>query len=239
MLALAISNCAIAEILHYDGTVFPEDAGWNIEFTGQCDRWIEDGLLNQYCELGRNPGPTGEIDSYTKSLSNFAGTERFFVEFDCESSISDEVLEQSATPTAFACFGTSGVGYRVTITSTRARFFLDSGIPFEFVDISPGPHKYRLELTPGAFSWAIDDKEVYSGVSEGPYPSQDSFVVFLGRHHHLDNHIRWDYITFGDLDSPIPSASNWGLVVLGLLLANAGTLIYRCNPLHLVSSSNR
>jgi hypothetical protein len=206
----------------------PELDGWQREGSFDCDRWIEDGWFHQFCELGEWEEPIGETDAYRTSLAGFAGVENFFVEWVVETDIPAAILEVSGVATNVTAGGNGAAFYHTTITDERVQLLRDTDIPLVFVDIEPGvPHKYRIELTPSSFKWLIDDEVVHSGTPEGPYPTEDSYLVWMSRHYLFDNNSGWDYIEFGSVEpTPIPTASGWGLTILTLLVLTTGTLVF-------------
>ena len=74
----------------------------------------------------------------------------------------------------------------------------DPHIPILFFDIDPEvPHTYRLELQPGTYTVYIDGEIVDAGVSEGPYPTADSTIVFGARAAIEASVTRWNFVRLG------------------------------------------
>jgi hypothetical protein len=218
-----------AQVVVYDGSVMPESDGWQREGSFDCDRWIDEGWFYQFCELPEGwPEPIGETDVYRKFLADFADVEGFFIEWVVETDIPASILEVSGVATVVAAGGNGAARYHTTITDERVQLLRSTTIPLVFVDIEPDvPHKYRVELTPTSFAWLIDDEVVHSGVPEGPYPTEGSYLVWGSRHYLFDCTAEWDYVKFGVLDPPIPTVSTWGVVVMALLILTAGTILFR------------
>jgi hypothetical protein len=224
----ASAGLSLGQVVTYDGSVMPELDGWQREGSFDCDRWIEDGWFHQFCELGEWEEPIGETDVYRKSLAGFAGVGNFFVEWVVETDIPASILQVSGVGTNVAIGGNSPAFYHTTITDERVQLLRSTSIPLVFVDIEPDmPHKYRIELTPSSFKWLIDDEVVHSGTPLDQFPTDASFMVWGSRHYLFDNNSRWDYIEFGALESaPIPTVSEWGIVVMTLLVLTTATVVF-------------
>jgi len=197
---------ARAEVVVYEGDVFPETAGWERAGSSDCDRWIQDQWLHQFCGLGKGQGPVGETDYYQQPLVALAGTVQFFVEWRVHSDVPASVI--GGTPTVVSAFGNSGTNYHTTITDTRVRCWRDNLLPIIYVDYEAGPHILRVEHCHASlcgehqFTWYIDGEVVHSGMAEGPYATPDSKIIWGPSHYQFDNHCQWDFVRYGTVPAP-------------------------------------
>jgi hypothetical protein len=194
-----------AEVITYDGSVYPETVGWERVGSEDADRWIDDGWFCHFLELGVwEPGPLGEADFYKRSLGSFAGVGTFFMEWQVETDAPSSILDSSGVPVVVSAGGRSAAFYHTTITDSRVQLFRDTDIPLVFVDIEPGvPHSYRLELHGAeSYAWYIDGELVDYGVPEGPYPTESSVLNWGAQHHTFDTNCRWDYVNYGVIPEP-------------------------------------
>lgn len=171
-----------AKIETYEGDMRPETVGWERVGTLDADRWIERGWFFQSVQLGAwAPPPFGEFDGYQRSLGDFDGAERFFIEWRVATDVPSTDLE--GTPAGLSAAGTAAANYHFTITADQVRVIRDNLLPIIFVDIAPDvPHRYRLELYANESYWCYVDGEIIdSGVPEGRYPNPDSVIIWWAR----------------------------------------------------------
>ena len=77
---LALAANAGAQVVSYEAISFPEDVGWERDTFCNPERSLVDGWLVQHVETGECGGPPGgDRDSYTRSITGFAGGGAFFV----------------------------------------------------------------------------------------------------------------------------------------------------------------
>ena len=203
---LALTVATFADVVTYEGEVFPENAAapWERLGTFDADRWIENGWFHQYCDLGVWPGPRfGEDDWYRRSLADFAGEQAFFIEWVVETDAPSIILDFFGTPTVLSAFS-NGAYYHFTFTDERVLVMRGTALPLVYANIEPGvPHTYYLELRGlRQYAWYIDGELIDAGVPRGPYPTSDSGVIWGARHDTYENHARWDYVRYGRIPEP-------------------------------------
>jgi hypothetical protein len=154
--------------------------------------------LVQYAEIV-DPGPPEwpEQDYYEQSLPAYSNIESLFLEWRTETDGSREGIPAVA-PAVITASGRMGIGYHFTIARDQVRF-IDSDLTVLYVDIEPGlAHTYRLELRSDAsYMWFIDGTIVDTGPAPGPYPTDDSVVVFGASAAGGPITASWDYVRFG------------------------------------------
>ena len=228
---LVLAGHATAQVVSYDGTAFPEDAGqgWiRLDRVFLADRSFDGGWFVQDAEIA-DPGPPqqGESDYYVRDLDDQAGFQEWFLEWVV---VSDGPEAFSAVaPASIVAGGNTGGFYHFVIANDKARFLRSSQLPIVIVDIEPDvPHVYRLELVgEESYRFLIDGLEVDSGVPEGPYPTADSSITFGHAAAIEASMTRWDRIEFGTPPPPIPTTSTWGVVVMTLGLLTVGSVFLR------------
>lgn len=192
---------ALAQVVSYEADSFPERERWlHLEQVLQGDRWLEDGWLFQEVDILPDPPFEGERDSYRRNIPDLAGTatDNFFLEWVVETNGPEAF--GAVAPCSMVAAGQSGVLYHFTIARDEVRLLRDFQIPLLFFDIEPNmPHTYRLELQPGTYTVYIDGDIVDAGVSEGPYPSDNSFVVFSATGAIETSVTKWDFVRLGVL----------------------------------------
>ena len=204
--ALGVGSSVSASVASYDGSVYPESAGWERLGTQDAERWLEDGWFYQYPRLGEwEPGPLGEADFYQRSLAMLAGAETFFLEWRMETTAPGVLLDTWQTPVVLVAGGSSGTKYHFTVTADRVRVIRDNFLPIITVDVEPDvAHIFRLELVAQeSYAWYIDGHLVDSGAPEGPYPTSSSVLVWGAQHVAYESTTRWDYISYGQIPEPM------------------------------------
>lgn len=231
VLFFAMVATVCANTVTYEGDVFPEEVGWERVGTLDADRSLDGGLFVQFLQLGVwAPEPFGEADFYRRSLKDFAGAAVFFIEWRVETDAPSSILDVSATPVALSAGGSAAANYQMKITDTKVQLWRSNFLPILLLDITGGvPHTYRLELhTDQWYAWYIDGELVDAGTPEGPYPNNDSVVIWGARHHYVDNTTRWDYVRFGTIEpEPIPTVSQWGVVIMALFFITTGAIVLK------------
>ena len=205
----ALAAPVLAGVVSYEATSFPDEQNWERRETiVPAERWLDGGWFVQYAELA-DPGPPhlDEEDIYEYSLAEFAGADRFFVEWRMETNGPREGFP-NVSPAALVVSGRGAVWYHFTMADDQVRFIRDPSVPILFVDIEPGvPHIYRLDLFGDEFyTWQIDGELVDYGIPEAPYPTSDSVIVFGARAAGEPITARWDYIRFGEVPEPASGA---------------------------------
>ncbi|MCH7721349.1 MAG: hypothetical protein IH988_10250 [Planctomycetes bacterium] len=193
-----------AQVVAYEGTSFPETEGWDRDTFCEPERWLEADQLFQQVDLDPcPPGPNGGRDSYSRSLSDFAGQSTFFVEW-CMQTDGDSSEIDGTAPALLSAGGFSGVLYHFTIAKDQVRFLRDTLLPILWIDIEPEvAHTYRLELFgPDLYVWYIDSELIDWGVPEGAYPSEDATIDFRAKAWYLESTTQWDYIRYGTIPEP-------------------------------------
>jgi len=191
-----------AAIVSYEGNSFPDEVGW---YVGQnwcnTEEWVDAGRFYQdveFCE-GYDP-PEGQQSSYRRSLADFIGADRFFVEWRVQTTGDRSELPFTA-PAAFVVYNGGSVSYHFTIADNQLRFIRDNRLPVLYPEITPGfAHTYRLELYDDVlYALYIDGDVVDAGVPEGPYPSVEPEVIFRAKAQFVESTTIWDYIRWGDI----------------------------------------
>jgi len=73
----------------------------------------------------------------------------------------------------------------------------------------------------------MDGAVIAAGVAEGFYPTSESSVIFGSQAALVDSETRCDRINFGELQpEPIPAVSDWGVVIVTLLVASSGAIVF-------------
>ena len=193
----------VAGIVSYEATsFFPERVGWiRIHQPFLADRWLDDGWLFQNPELvDEGPVIFGEDDFYRRDIPELAddAIDNFFLKWMVETD--GPQAFGAVAPCSMVAGGISGVLYHFTIAKDKVQLKRDSQIPLVFFDIEPDvPHTYRLELQPGTYTVYIDGEVVDAGVSEGPYPTADSTIVFGARAAIEASVTRWNFVRLGQI----------------------------------------
>jgi len=139
----------------------------------------------------------GEQDAYVRSITEFNGEPRFFLQFRVETDGDrSEIPRGAPTVVAMSCF--CAVNYHITVAQDLVKFLRDVDLPIWFIEIEPGlPHTYRIELYPDRYAFYIDTDLIDEGVPEAPFPAHDSRITWLGGSWDLPCENAWDYIRYG------------------------------------------
>ncbi|MEE9297212.1 MAG: IPTL-CTERM sorting domain-containing protein [Phycisphaerae bacterium] len=230
---LVAADLGFGQIVSYDATSFPEDTGddWTrLDFINLADRWLEDGWLIPAPIVLPCPPQCTTQDFYRRELEDQTGLDRWFLTWVMTTD-GPEVFSAGA-PAAIVASGNNGVSYHFTIAKDEVRFLRDAALPIVFTDLTPGAHVFRLELDntppPGTYLFKIDGEVIDSGTAERIFPKTDSFIVFGARAAVEDSTTKWNFIEFGSMDKQeVPTLSQWGILVLTLLLLAAGTILFK------------
>jgi len=138
------------------------------------------------------------MDRFIRPLDDFIGADRFFIEWQVESTGSREEIDGVA-PAAMVAAGFSGVGYNFVISKDLVRFARDFVPGLTWIRIEPDvPHTYRLELFEAElFIVYVDGEEIIRGEPNGPFPRARDVISCRGKSWYLESTNRWDYVRYG------------------------------------------
>lgn len=207
LLIAASAGSALAEVVSYEGTAFPEDeelAPWSREGSQSEIRWVEDGWFVQRPGQGPWPWPHGDEDFYRRGISEFHGVSSWYLEWRVQTDGPSDIIGAVA-PCVIAAGDFEGNLYHFTIAADAFRFIGDWGSTNLFFDLHPGEfYTFRLEIHgSAAFQIFVDNELLASGVPDEPYPTQSARITWGARYYRGDHTTRWDYIRYG---GPIPDA---------------------------------
>lgn len=175
----------------------PVSEGWDLVHQICAETWIDDGWYYQQLDGDACPPPGGAQDAYVRSITEFNGEPRFFLQFRVQTD-GDRSEIPSGAPVAVAMFNFFGISYNITVARDQVKFLRDVDLPIWFIEIEPGvPHTYRIELYPDRYAFYIDTYVIDEGVPEGPYPAHDARITWLGKLRCLPCENAWDYIRYG------------------------------------------
>ncbi|RJP38785.1 MAG: hypothetical protein C4547_04050 [Phycisphaerales bacterium] len=188
-----------AQVDTYECDALPEPPGWEV-LSRVCDpeTWLEDGWYHQRVDHRSCEPPGGGRESFVRSLAEYLGKTRFFAEVRLGSDGPRSEIPGGG-PGAFALGSNGIVNYTFFIADDQAKLNRDNRFPIIFVDIEPGvPHTHRIEsYDDDLYVWYIDGEIVDSGIPEGPFPSFQPSITWVGRAWYADNEVHWDYIRYG------------------------------------------
>ena len=193
---------ALADVVSYEAASFPEEEGWQRSTFCTPDRWIEDGRLNQHVEPAEcfEP-PSGDRDSYTRSIVEFDGQPTFFIEWRCQADGESSELTWGA-PAVFVAGSLGPVDYWFAMARDEVWFTRDIDFAvFLVLDIEPDvPHTYRLEIHGDMlYVWYIDSQVVHSDVPGGAYPANTPSITWHVQSAFLESAVKLDYIRYGTI----------------------------------------
>ncbi len=207
MSAYVITVAAVAASatgqFRYDCDVLPEEAGFTRDGTFDAERWIDDGWFYQDIRGYGEGWHNGQFDGYRQPLAKYAGTDRFAAEWVMQSNGSGAEVRWAA-PAGISFSGSSEILYHFTIGRDRMQFYRDAWLPIlQFSFDVQTPHRHRLELF-GAdwYAYLIDGKVVDAGRPEGPYPTEDSRLIWWAGYYLSEHQTWWDYMEWGPMDDP-------------------------------------
>ncbi len=161
---------APAQVITYEGNVFPEQAGWQ-RLRSAPERNLEDGWLIEWL-----PRPAQDFYRYNiGGMTSLVG--RFFVEWRAVTDNPSWLIDEWQVPAVVSAAGREASLYHTVMTESAAVLLRDLVIPRVIVPVSIGiPHVYRVEVFPDEYIWYIDGVATDSGIPEGPYPDPNAFL---------------------------------------------------------------
>ena len=192
---------APGEIVSYEASLFPEDVGWTRSFFCTPERWLADGWFHQKVEPAEcfDP-PSGDRDTYSRSIQDFVGVVNFFVEWRVEA-MGDSSEIPWGGPAIMSAHSQAFIAYWWAIAADQVKFVRDAFAVILIVDIQPGvPHTYRLaQYGEEQYLWYIDGQVVHSDVPGGAYPQSNPAIAWRAKSAFLESEVRWDYIRYGGI----------------------------------------
>jgi hypothetical protein len=183
-----------------DGTF---DKGWPV------DRWIVNDRFVIHAEIISEEFEYGEVDAYRRSVADYVGVERFFVEWVVMADAPNESLP-GAAPAVVTASSNACVQYHVTISHDRIRFIRDvNQLPILYFDVAPDvPHRYRLDISNGDwYELSIDGVTVDAGLPECPYPVPSAVVVWGCGYYLHEATCEFQFVRSGEL--PVESSQDF------------------------------
>jgi len=200
-IVLVLGVRAFAGVYSYECDSLPTDASWTL-LQAWCDpkEWVDHGQLHQRLDFcpGYDP-PEGQEFDYRRSLAEFEGAERFFVEWRLQTDGHRSEIPFGA-PAGFSAWNDGTVLYHFVIAADQIRFVRDNLLPIWFIDVQPNmPHVYRLELYANAlYMLYIDGMLLDSGTPEGTLLALDPAINIHANAYFVESTTIWDYIRWGD-----------------------------------------
>lgn len=193
---------AVAQVVSYEGTSFPENDGWVREEPGcSPEREIISGWLVMDMELGCFPPPSGgDQDIYTHSISEFDQNPRFFVEYLVFPDGPSSEMPWGS-PAVMSAWSQGPVFYYFQLSRDKVRLYRGNKFPAPFISVdSTIPHRHRLEIYGTTFfAWYVDGQVVDSGIPEAQYPSYNPSISWSGRAAHFPVTVAWDFVRYGQI----------------------------------------
>ncbi|MEK6676903.1 MAG: hypothetical protein AABZ47_14780 [Planctomycetota bacterium] len=192
---LATITTSKAQVVTYEGTVFPEARGWQRLSAAAPKRQLEDGWLIQSL-------PNPARDSYRYNIGGMTSlVGRFFVEWRVVTDNPEWLIDEWQVPAVVSAGGRAGVLHHTVMTESAAVLLRDISIPRVIAPISVSePHTYRIELFADKYIWYIDGVVTDSGIPEGVYPDPDAFLIWGAEVSHNDAPpatTAWDFVRAG------------------------------------------
>ena len=205
LLVLASVATAHGQVFSSEFFSDPISEGWELiqEYCNP-ETWVEDGWYFQEFDLEGcpPPPPDGDQEAYSRWVTEYNGEPEFFLEFRVLTD-GDRSEIPGGAPVGTAMGNFFGISYNVTVARDQVKFLRDVQLPIYFFDIEPEvPHTYRIELYPDWYLFYIDTWLADEGVPEGPFPSNDARIVWVGRSWYLPCQNEWDYIRYGVTPEP-------------------------------------
>lgn len=167
LLIAASAGSALAEVVSYEGTAFPEDeelAPWSREGSQSEVRWVEDGWFVQRPGQGPWPWPHGDEDFYRRGISEFHDPPSWYLEWRVQTDGPSDIIGAVA-PCVIAAGDFEGNLYHFTIAADAFRFIGDLNFPVLFFDLHPGEfYTFRLEIHGSAAFQIFVDNELLGSV---------------------------------------------------------------------------
>jgi hypothetical protein len=208
----AVSVALLIVVATVRGEVFsseffsdPISEGWErIQEYCNPETWVEDGWYFQQFDLDGcpPPPPDGDQEAYSRWITDYNGEPEFFLEFRVLTD-GDRSEIPGGAPAGTAMGNFFGISYNITVARDRVKFLRDVQLPIYFFDIEPEvAHTYRIELYPDSYVFYIDTRLADEGVPEGPFPSNDARLVWVGRSWYLPCNNQWDFFRYGVTQQP-------------------------------------
>ncbi len=201
VVVLVLACTLYADLVVYEGEVFPEELEWERVGTFDADRALVDGWLVIDVDLGVwAPPPGGEQDLYKRDIPEFAA-QSFFVEWRVKTDAPREEIS-GVGGSSLVIAGGVATNYHTTIASDQARFIVDGEV--WWVDIEPHvPHVFRVEfLGDEWFSWSIDGVELVAGDPEADIFSGAPLIQWGSKMWNTPSINEWDYVRYGTIPEP-------------------------------------
>jgi hypothetical protein len=175
ILVVGLSMPASAQVITYEGSVFPDELGWERRPAGapHGERRLEDGWLIEWL-----PEPAQDYYRFNiGGMTSIVG--RFFVEWRAVTDNPEWLIDEWQVPAVVSAAGQGASLYHTVMTESAAVLLRDNFIPSVIAPISVDlPHVYRVEVFPDEYIWYIDGIVADSGIPEGRYPDPNAFVIW-------------------------------------------------------------
>ena len=173
ILVASLSTPATAQVITYEGNVFPEEVGW-LRLTGVApERRLEDGWFIQTLQESTKESYRYDIGGLTSLIGSF------FVEWRAVTDNPEWLIYEWQVPAVVSAAGRAASLYHTVMTESAAVLLRDVVIPRVIVPVSIGtPHVYRVEVFSDEYIWYIDGVVADSGIPEGAYPDPNAFVIW-------------------------------------------------------------
>lgn len=164
---------APAQVITYEGNVFPEEVGWLRLIGVAPDRRLENGWFIQTLQESTKESYRYDIGGLTSLIGSS------FVEWRAVTDNPEWLIDEWQVPAVVSAAGRAASLYHTVMTESAAVLLRDVVIPRVIVPVSVGtPHVYRVEVFPDEYIWYIDGVVTDSGIPEGPYPDPDAFLIW-------------------------------------------------------------
>ena len=192
---------ALSQVVTFEPSSFPDEQGWTRSTFCTPERSLADGWFHQDVQPTECADPpSGDRDSYTRSIAEFIGVPNFFVEWRMRADgDASEILW--GAPALLSVWNQGGETYWFAIARDEVKFVQDDFTVILFVEIAPDtPHTFRVEVNNDQwYAWYIDGVEIYAGLPGGPYPSANPSISWRAKSAFLESSVHWQYIHFGTI----------------------------------------
>ncbi len=204
-LVAGLGGPASAQVIIYEGNVFPETLGWQrLPFGPPLGkRSIEQGCFIQTVQGNE------ENSSFRMTLHPFVGVNQFFVEWRAVTDNPSWLIDQWQIPAVVAAGGRAASLYHTVMTEPAAVLLRDVIIPRVIAPISVGEsHTYRIEVFSDEYIWFVDGTVADSGVPEGPYPDADAVLIWgVEGNDGVTATTAWDFVRAGRI--PVDASGDY------------------------------